>query len=229
MSHLMPTNNPDAHGQAVWSWRPGADAKLATTFRRRRGQERRSPGRARSSRQNHRAGKAGAIRLSLWFLPRASCSHGGRGYQSMPGLPCTLFFRGSERRCKTRTIRAAGRMTHMRCCPAGDLKDEPMRVFDIALSHIPRRPRMRAIQYSSGRDSPNGLGVLDAPHARGMTTKMMARAPRIAPRIGDPTLGHLTQERHPRPCQSITSSTSSIVISTGLSPRTRRPWASAPV
>jgi len=58
--------HPDAHGQAVWSWHPGADAKLATTFRGRRGQERRSPGRARSSRSNHRAGKVGFIRLNLW-------------------------------------------------------------------------------------------------------------------------------------------------------------------
>jgi hypothetical protein len=37
-----------AHGEAVWSWHPGADAKFATTLRGRRGQERRSPGRARS-------------------------------------------------------------------------------------------------------------------------------------------------------------------------------------
>jgi hypothetical protein len=40
--------HPDAHGQAVWSWHPGADAKLAMTFCGRRGQERRSPRRARS-------------------------------------------------------------------------------------------------------------------------------------------------------------------------------------
>jgi hypothetical protein len=31
----------------------------------------RSPGRARSKSSNHRAGKAGCSRLSLWFLPRA--------------------------------------------------------------------------------------------------------------------------------------------------------------
>ncbi len=80
VTDLMPTNNPDAHGQAVWSWRPGADARatrqrcrdaMMLRITRRRGQESRSPGRARSSRSNHRAGKAGAIRLSLWFLPRA--------------------------------------------------------------------------------------------------------------------------------------------------------------
>jgi len=39
----------DAHGQVVWSWHPGAEADLAT-IRQWRGQERRSPRRARSSR-----------------------------------------------------------------------------------------------------------------------------------------------------------------------------------
>jgi len=36
-----------ADGQAVWSWHPGADAKLAMTYREWRGQWSRSPGRAR--------------------------------------------------------------------------------------------------------------------------------------------------------------------------------------
>jgi len=31
------TNNSDADGQAVWSWHPDADAKLATTLSRRVG------------------------------------------------------------------------------------------------------------------------------------------------------------------------------------------------
>ncbi len=50
----------------------------------------RSPGRARSKPSNHCAGKAGYFRLSLWFLPRAFFTHGGHGYQSIPGLPCAL-------------------------------------------------------------------------------------------------------------------------------------------
>ena len=32
-----PANNSDADGQAVWSWHPDADAKLATTLSRHAG------------------------------------------------------------------------------------------------------------------------------------------------------------------------------------------------
>ena len=35
-------------------------------------------------------GRPGCFRLSLWFLPRAYLSHGGRGCQSGLGLPCAL-------------------------------------------------------------------------------------------------------------------------------------------
>jgi hypothetical protein len=70
-----------ADGQAVWSWRPDAGAKRAmmrSASRGRRGGKRaRSPGRARSKPSNHRAGKAGCFRLSLWFLPRAFLSARG--------------------------------------------------------------------------------------------------------------------------------------------------------
>ncbi len=90
------TTDVVADGQAVWSWRPEAGAKLAITFVRgceRRGQTSRSPGRARSSRENHRAGKAGSLRLNLWFLPRAFSPHGGHGPRPRLGLPCALSFR----------------------------------------------------------------------------------------------------------------------------------------
>jgi hypothetical protein len=51
-----------ADGQAVWSWRPDAGAKLAKTptrFASDGGKRARSPRRARSKPSNHRAGKAG--------------------------------------------------------------------------------------------------------------------------------------------------------------------------
>jgi hypothetical protein len=51
-----------ADGQAVWSWRPDAGAKLAKTPARLAsdgGKRARSPRRARSTPSNHRAGKAG--------------------------------------------------------------------------------------------------------------------------------------------------------------------------
>jgi hypothetical protein len=61
----------------------------ALTSAWRRGQESRSPRRACISRNpSRREGRN--IRLILWFLPRAFFTHGGHGYQQIPGLPCAL-------------------------------------------------------------------------------------------------------------------------------------------
>ncbi len=104
-----------ADGQAVWSWRPEAGAKLAITFVRgceRRGQTSRSPGRARSSRENHRAGKAGSLRLNLWFLPRAFSPHGATGLGRGSVFPAPSRF---ERRSisAARAHRAARTRSHV--------------------------------------------------------------------------------------------------------------------
>jgi hypothetical protein len=70
-----------ADGQAVWSWRPDAGAKFLQRAMRASGvtvaRKPGSPRRARSTPSNHRAGKAGCSRLSLWFLPRAFLSARG--------------------------------------------------------------------------------------------------------------------------------------------------------
>ncbi len=85
---LTRTNSVDARGQVVWSRHPGADA-CAT----RRvsvvawGQESRSPGRARSSRSNHRAGKAGRFRLHLWFCRVRFCCTRTMGASRRPVFP----------------------------------------------------------------------------------------------------------------------------------------------
>src|SRR5262245_10377430 len=55
-----------------------------------------TPGRERISRNTIRAGKAGAVWLNLWFLPRALFTHGGHGHQPMPGLPCALLLDEGE-------------------------------------------------------------------------------------------------------------------------------------
>ena len=72
------------------------------------GKQARSPGRARSSREDHRAGRAGSVRLYLWFLPRATLSHGGHGPQPRSGLPCALSFAGGWIGRTTRAHGAAG-------------------------------------------------------------------------------------------------------------------------
>ncbi len=46
-----------------------------------------APRRARYKRENHRAGKAGLIRLNLWFSPRAFFCTGATGASRHPAFP----------------------------------------------------------------------------------------------------------------------------------------------
>jgi hypothetical protein len=63
----------DAHGEIVWSWHPGADAKPALRRARgRRGQKSRSPGRVRISRKAVAQGGR-AFSAEPVVLPRAFC------------------------------------------------------------------------------------------------------------------------------------------------------------
>jgi hypothetical protein len=87
-----------ADGEVVWSWHPGADAKSRCfdEYRGRRGQERRSPGRSRISRKPFAQGRPDYPAEPVVPAP-CIFSHGGRGYQRIPGLPCPLFsFGGSS-------------------------------------------------------------------------------------------------------------------------------------
>ena len=77
--------------------------------RRRRRQESRSPGRARSKPSTHCAGKAGMLPLNLYARVRVLCAqlHARPRVQRAPGLPCALCFRGGKRRGKPRVPCAA--------------------------------------------------------------------------------------------------------------------------
>src|ERR1700761_9325361 len=81
---------PDAYGEIVWSWGPGAGAKVVGLDEsdERRGQERRSPGRSRISRQTIAQGRPD-VRLTCGS---AACFFAARGpwVRSAPGLPCAL-------------------------------------------------------------------------------------------------------------------------------------------
>jgi hypothetical protein len=80
--------------EIVWSWHPGADAKSAMRRARgRRGQECRSPGRARISVKTVARGRP-VIWLNLWFC-RVLLLHADHGYQSIPGLPCAFSISGA--------------------------------------------------------------------------------------------------------------------------------------
>ncbi len=114
---LTRTNSVDARGQVVWSRHPGADA-CAT----RRvsvvawGQESRSPGRARSSRSNHRAGKAGRFRLHLWFCRVRFCCTRTMGASRRPVFPIGVkVARASIDTCVFEEAREGGAPTRVFC------------------------------------------------------------------------------------------------------------------
>ena len=96
------TSAADANSEVVWSWCPDAGTKLRSDeLRDDGGKKARSPGRARISCKTIAQGRPDS-RLNLWFLPRAFLLHGGRGYQSIPGLPCALRSRRERISCKAR-------------------------------------------------------------------------------------------------------------------------------
>ena len=105
----------DAHGEVVWSWHPGADAKLALQVRRarwRRGQESRSPGRSRISRNAIARGRPDDRPVPV--VPAACIFFaGGPWVRPAPGLSRALIF---ERAMRRATLgRRCGREDEMPC------------------------------------------------------------------------------------------------------------------
>jgi hypothetical protein len=69
-------------------------AKMLAHHRRRRGQDSRSPGRARIDRNTIAQGRSGCPRPNLWYLPPAFFVAGGPWERPAPDLPCALDFSG---------------------------------------------------------------------------------------------------------------------------------------
>ncbi len=90
----------------------GADSAAWVTVTNKPG----APGRTRSSRENHRAGRAGSFRLDLWYLPPAFFEQAGHGPQSRSGLPCTLSFEEGETTVSLGRLGAARLWTHIPIC-----------------------------------------------------------------------------------------------------------------
>ena len=87
------TTDAGADGQAVWSWRSEAGAKLARVQRALRvtvATKRWSPGRARSTLLKPLRGEGRVFSAEPVVLPRAFLLHADHGYQPVPGLPCAL-------------------------------------------------------------------------------------------------------------------------------------------
>jgi hypothetical protein len=93
-ARLSRTAKPCGPGAPTLALSPGArNARFGMTGAKEPGPR----GERGVSRQPTAQGKAGCFRLSLWFLPRAFLfAHGGRGYQSIPGLPCALSLFGGS-------------------------------------------------------------------------------------------------------------------------------------
>jgi hypothetical protein len=86
-----------ADGEAVWSWRPDAGAKLAKTLTRLAGdggKRARSPGRARSKPLKPSRRECRTIAVCPWLLtPVLSCCTGGQGCNARPAFPAPSAFR----------------------------------------------------------------------------------------------------------------------------------------
>jgi len=96
---------------------PGA-ATLALrrrkSFRRQRGQERPLPrGEHEGNRENLRAGKAGMIRLNLWWIRSCALLHRTRGCGCSwhPAFPAPSYARRERTSGTTRADRAAGMLS----------------------------------------------------------------------------------------------------------------------
>jgi hypothetical protein len=89
------TTDAGADGQAVWSWRSEAGAKLARVQRAPRvtvATKRWSPGRARRKPLKPLRREGRMIRHHLWFCRVLPFMHADRGCELAPGLPCALLF-----------------------------------------------------------------------------------------------------------------------------------------
>ena len=87
------TTDAGADGQAVWSWRSEAGAKLARVQRALRvtvATKRWSPGRARRKPLKPLRREGRMIRHHLWFCRVLPFMHADRGCELAPGLPCAL-------------------------------------------------------------------------------------------------------------------------------------------
>jgi hypothetical protein len=105
-------------GEVVWSWPPGAEAKLVMLLdecRERRGQERRSPGRARISRQTIAQGRPD-IWLNLWFCRVLFCCTRTAGVSRYPAFPAPSAFGEGDRDAELGRISAARTREHVLWC-----------------------------------------------------------------------------------------------------------------
>jgi hypothetical protein len=142
----------------------------------------RSPGRARSKPSNHCAGKAGYLRLSLWFLPRAFSTHGGHGYQSIPGLPCALSLWRGTIKTLPRTRCVAG--MRERVSPSLRAKrsnPECVRgeILDCFVADAPRNDGMRGcLTIESEIKAPRGKATVEERVASSLMSSVAA--PRVA-------------------------------------------------
>src|ERR1700761_682373 len=95
----MRTNDIDAHGQVVWSWHPGADAKfVCSTGARATGARKPVPGESTKQLLKPIAqGRPDAMAMPVVPAPCTFSRTGAMGGGQAPGLPCALCFDEGER------------------------------------------------------------------------------------------------------------------------------------
>src|SRR3954454_16050758 len=95
----MSTDSPEAHGQAVGSWHPDADATLATALTRCAGngdQKARRTGETTEQPSDHRAGEAGCPARTCGDCRLHFFLQAGHGCSLHPAFPAPLVMRGGK-------------------------------------------------------------------------------------------------------------------------------------
>ena len=139
-----------ADGEVVWSWRRDRGVYPPRLCGVGNGDnKRRSPGRARISRNTIARGKPGCLGCTCGLtrvLFSSAFSHTGLRAQSAPGFPCALFSREGQRNGKTpgtAVPRDRSRLHRDRLPLAGDLAGSTLACSTWALWGVKARQRCR--------------------------------------------------------------------------------------
>ncbi len=102
-----------AHGEVVWSWPPDAEATpVVMMIRRSRGQDSRSPGRVRISRQTIAQGRP-VVRLTCGDCRLLFCCRRATGISRCPAFPAPSTWRRADLKIRTRADRVARMLFHV--------------------------------------------------------------------------------------------------------------------
>ena len=122
---------------------------------------------------NHCAGKAGMLRLHLWFLPRAFFSHGGHGCGGHPAFPAPSLVEGRCERQNSGAVRRGDAevcLPSLRASASADAIQTVIRGSDSGLLRFARNDRVRGLLLSPSCPAKAGHPVRRGVSAQALTS-----------------------------------------------------------